>query len=322
MARRWKPSKPLSRFDELRKQSAARRGRGEPRESRRFGLAFASPDLQAVVERLSGVARPHVEGLRDPSPIERQYALAMLADLAPAQCGPLAKMLLRDPETNVRLTAIQAIGMTRWKPGGRALKKLLTDKNASVRVGAMWALQALFPEDPRFTGDLYERPLRVRRDLFDRNRRIVFQKRKEKSRTYVFGGKLVGKVVLRIVSKRAFKAWRKAFKLGIPVEPMVLRADGTPRVKHYPNGNVRVFSRVVGLNVDTFLSDPENRQFRETISNQIDRINTRLMAAGIFHGDLRQENFCVRWDRVDGKRVPKVYFIDFELASMAEDFRT
>ena len=145
------------------------------------------------------------------------------------------------------------------------------------------------------------------------------------SETVLLGGKLVGKSIVRVISRNAFAGWKKAFDAGIPVEPVLkgkndrLRfreiMQDNPR-KGWKKGEVLVFSKVLGPSVSAFLGVSENKQrFESVVREQQKKIESDLTRLSIKHGHLHDNNFCIHWEKDSaGKRFPKVYLIDFDLA--------
>ena len=198
----------------------------------------------------------------------------------------------------------------------------LFSSHADVRFSAVGALRVLFPDDLRW------HRLYAGQDpaFFDKERRIVRGRFvKTGSDTFLLGGNLVGKSIVRVISRNAFAGWKKAFDAGISVEPILkgkndrLRfreiMQDNPR-KGWKKGEVLVFSKVLGLSVEDFLSVSENRQrFESVVREQQKKIESDLTRLSIKHGHLHDNNFCIHWEKDSaGKRFPKVYLIDFDLA--------
>ncbi|MFC1690585.1 hypothetical protein ACFL0W_00265 [Nanoarchaeota archaeon] len=134
----------------------------------------------------------------------------------------------------------------------------------------------------------------------------------------LLGGNLAGKIIVRVISEKAFLAWKKAFeaeeawkKAGfdyIPVEPIV-RSPSSGELMAYKqkDESIKVYSKVLGRDlvsiseiqdVDKFM---EYNKVREKIIRVLDDLK-------IFHGHLHSGNFC--FDK-EGK---KLYVIDFDQA--------
>ena len=198
----------------------------------------------------------------------------------------------------------------------------LFSSHADVRFSAVGALRVLFPDDLRW------HRLYAGQDpaFFDKERRIVRGRFvKTGSDTFLLGGNLVGKSIVRVISKNAFDAWKKAFLDGVAVEPILKSKRGRLRFreitennpkKDWNKGKVLVFSKVLGPSVESFLSVLRNeRVYGRVIREQKDKINRDLTRLSIRHGHLHDNNFCIHWEKDSaGKRFPKVYLIDFDLA--------
>ena len=139
------------------------------------------------------------------------------------------------------------------------------------------------------------------------------------SRTILLGGKLVGKVIIRIVTKSAFLSWKKALesenewkKEGfdyIPVEPILTKNEKLLAFKT-KKGQYRVYTAVLGQSLATFLKSSTNQYAEEYLINLRYKITRVLNKLKITHGHTHDSNFCV--ERKDNKL--RLYIIDFDEA--------
>jgi len=171
---------------------------------------------------------------------------------------------------------------------------------------------------------------------------------KEGSGLVLLGGKLAGKVIIRIVSENAFFAWKKAFesedawrKAGfnyVPVEPIMRDAFG--KLRAYPfryeektnpswwpseskwwsseakyrrkliPGEIfyRVYAQVLGSSLLVFLKNPNNQSFRPHLEGVRDLIISVLEKLQISHRHLHDNNFCIEMRG----GIPRLYVIDFD----------
>ncbi|MEK6857845.1 MAG: hypothetical protein AABX39_04630, partial [Nanoarchaeota archaeon] len=147
---------------------------------------------------------------------------------------------------------------------------------------------------------------------------------KSGSRTVLLGGKLVGKVIIRIIDEESFLAWKKAFEaeevwknLGfdyVPVEP-ILSKNGKFRVfktKDETYGvKYRVYTKVLGPSLKDFRAVPENHKYANYLNELRWKIINGLKSLGISHGHYHEDNFCLEYFNND----LRMYVIDFDSSS-------
>lgn len=139
------------------------------------------------------------------------------------------------------------------------------------------------------------------------------------SRTVLLGGPMVGKIIIRIISEEAFKAWKLAFEAKnaweeagfdyIPVEP-ILKKSGKLMAYKTNDGNYRVYTKVLGSSLATVLGSNKNEKLNEILLFDRERIISVLNKLGIEHGHLHRSNFCI--EEHNGKI--RLYAIDFDMA--------
>lgn len=156
--------------------------------------------------------------------------------------------------------------------------------------------------------------------------------KKTGSETILLGGKLVGKVIIRIISEPAFLLWKKALeakevwqKAGfdyIPIEPIFTKKEELRAYKTKKGNYYRVYTKVLGMNLAEFIYQRDSLhnkklipQLNESLIEQLnvlcDRIETVLTEElKIIHGHLHYQNFCVE---IQDDKI-RLYVIDFDEA--------
>lgn len=112
-------------------------------------------------------------------------------------------------------------------------------------------------------------------------------------------GRLTG-LLFRVINKKAFLAWKKAYDLGIPCEEIL---------RFYPRqgDKVAVVTRYAGENLEIFIK--KHPEWRDHLGLMRLSIIKRLKDNGIFHRDPQESNFVV--EMINNK--PFVRIIDFDL---------
>lgn len=229
----------------------------------------------------------------------------------------LHRKLLEGNETAIDIVA--EMGVRRLSP---ALKHFLNSKNISTRRTAATAL-ARFSE-----GKLVQLYGRLGEDQqFRRSKKNFIRAFGPMSGMHtLLGGKWTGKVMVRYINQYAFKAWKKAFEAGIPVEPILKRRNGQYRVSvqrvnsRLHMKSVRVFCGVIpGMTLQAFQLKPAYAKYKQEIDRQKKEIVKKLLDIGVVHGDLYNHNFLVEWDPKNGKVIPKIHVIDFGEANLSDN---
>lgn len=145
------------------------------------------------------------------------------------------------------------------------------------------------------------------------------------SETILLGGKAVGKVIVRIVTERAFLVWKEAFEAEgfwrskgfdyIPIEPILKKENGDLMVYKRKDGKYRVFTKVLGVNLlmlrNVYHGDDDAYGYTMVgIKRTEEAIKEGIRELGILHGHLHPQNFCV--EDYNGKL--RLYIIDFDQA--------
>jgi hypothetical protein len=225
--------------------------------------------------------------LQDNRPMARCDAIWALEDGRFKNAVPLIEPLLKDPDWRVKYTASAVLNLLSRKT---AHHRLYREQNA---------------------------------DFFDQRRKVLRQTFPKKEIPLILlGGQLAGKAVVRIISMRAFVAWRRAFEAKkfweragfdyVPVEPILQKPNGEMRFFQQKDGRFAVSTGVLrGPNLAIFLSSMHNkRKFGAMLEKQKQKITEVLEDLYIYHGHLHNKNFCV----VMHKGKPRLYAIDFDAA--------
>lgn len=243
-------------------------------------------------------------------------AIIALWRLGSSSSAPLILPLLEDEVELVREEAIFFLWQFKVQEAIPAIEKLLNDKSDKVRLMAKSALSS--------TGDIRLHPLyvdqRKEEGFFDSSKRLVRRElQKTGSRLIVLGGAQVGKTAIRIMSEEAFVSWKKAFEMEeewrkagydyIPVEP-ILKKRGKYMAYKQEDGKYRVYTKVLGPTLFSFIEDPANAAYATKLNLQQDQIGRILSHNGIRHGHLHNLNFCVSIE----EGAPRIYAIDFDQA--------
>ncbi|MGV8087063.1 MAG: hypothetical protein ACP5N1_05530 [Candidatus Woesearchaeota archaeon] len=122
------------------------------------------------------------------------------------------------------------------------------------------------------------------------------------------GGKFKGQYLVRIITQRAFEAWKAAFEAGISCEELVKDKSGRYRLVIYPDGKIAVFTKYAGESLENYRF--KDREEENSITEQIADIREKLQENNIYHRHLHEGNFCKLTE--NGK--PKIRVIDFDLA--------
>ena len=153
--------------------------------------------------------------------------------------------------------------------------------------------------------------------FWDKKRDIVRRDfNKTGSETILLGGKLAGKVIIRVVSEKTFFAWKKALESDIwkkegfdyiPIEPILTKNE---KLRAYKTeyGEYRVYTKVLGPNLVSFLTNPENQKYSRELYILAGKIKRALEEIGIKHGHSHEFNFCI--SNEDNKI--RLYMIDFD----------
>lgn len=197
------------------------------------------------------------------------------------------------------------------------LQKMLNDPDREVRRLVTLKLASLGDYNvPELYGSSLTNP-----EFMDEKRSIVrVHQDKPERNTILLGGKLRGKVVIKIMRKHNLDAWKLAIEKGIPVEPIQRDKFGNFRITLRRNGNFLVVPSVLhGMTVRAFLSDEKRRKkFEQTITEQMHSIERSLKKGKIVHGHIHDQNFIVVWVRKKNKKFPKVYLVDFDKAYVSK----
>ncbi len=327
----------------LRKQVAELKTFSRPQ--RRRMISFKNQKVIEQLWKLSPNDRKTVLKLKSNKPRERMDALTTIKESGLKESIPLVETTLKDESESVRMFAIETLISLDPRGSFNRIEKKLKDVSWKVRIHTVGAL---FRLDRRRSIPLIREMLKDRRpevksfaaeklaeagergnyllyrgNILDRKftepkRSIVRRKQEKTGHTVLLGGRLKGKVTVRVMENRDVWNWINALEAGIPVEPIAIKND---KYRIYPvtergrrTGKVRVFTGVIdGVSARAFLNTPENKKHEESIMRQMYDIEARLKKEGIEHGDLNRGNFMVEISHNQkGTEVPKVYVIDFD----------
>ncbi|MFH1232874.1 MAG: hypothetical protein V1651_03380 [Patescibacteria group bacterium] len=141
------------------------------------------------------------------------------------------------------------------------------------------------------------------------------------SETTLVGGNLKGKVIIRHIKPKSFLVWQKIYENYtlwkendfdyVPIEPI----DSYHLNK---KGLVDVYSGVLDINYSQWKNI--SNQFQTDLEEDMEKIIAVLEKEKIIHGHIKGENFCLRFFRnkqgdVDLSKKPRIYLIDFDMAS-------
>ncbi len=144
---------------------------------------------------------------------------------------------------------------------------------------------------------------------------------KSGSQTFLLGGELKDKTIIREITPTAFMGWQKIYENWelwqqagfdyVPVEPI-------QSFSLNKNGLIRVYTGVLDLSLGDW--NQITPKFASEFDAQVIKIETVLINQKIKHGHIHWNNFCLRFFRdQDGKpdfnRVPRLYLIDFDQAA-------
>ena len=182
------------------------------------------------------------------------------------------RQFLKSRSVDKREVAVYALGMLGSKEDIQTLVKMRDDPNEDVRYRVDEALHKLAASVG--ISRLYVEQVGDKK-FFD-PRQLYRPKKftKTGSELILFGGRMVGKTVARVIDEKPLKAWKKALRAKkvwqqagfdyVPVEP-ILRKRGKQRiywqsVKGKRTGKVRVYTSVLGPSVFAFLNQPGNKK--------------------------------------------------------------
>jgi hypothetical protein len=141
------------------------------------------------------------------------------------------------------------------------------------------------------------------------------------SETTLIGGLLKNKTIIRKIDSKAFLSWQTLYEdyqvwknVGfdyVPIEPI-------QSFKLNMDGLVDVYTSVLDLSLAIW--NGMSLDFYHEIYSDIEKIRRVLASREVEHGHDHHENFCLRFfrdaeGRVDFSKQPRVYMIDFDMAS-------
>lgn len=309
------------------------------------------PQIIKLTESLPPKEKADIAILTDlrKDPFTRSTTLRRLIETGDKRLVPFFERALSDKNANIREAALEAINRLRLRRSIPAVEKRLNDSFSSNRAEAIAILgqlsnkrsvplfkqklgdesmadeifEFLETHDKKFRlGELYKD--NIGNPLFTQANRALFRKFQEKtgSKTILLGGKLYKKAVIKLVNPENLEAWKKAQETGIPVEPILTKDKKyrtNPIMKGPDNGKIRVIAGVInGSTVGIFLKRPENKIHAREVERQMLAIVRQLDNANIHHSHLNKWNFIVKMIKSGNKRIPKVYLIDFDHATIQE----
>lgn len=250
----------------------------------------------------------------------RRTAIKALSQLESKLSIILIERMLKDQSSFVRSTAIEALLILHSKSSIPLIEQMLQDPEQSVRSEATNAL-SLLSSNIKYLK--YHRLYTNQEDRFfepGKKGTLGEVKRREfaktGSRTILLGGTLAGKVIIRIVSEKAFLAWKRALESVdawkeagfdyVPVEPILMKKGKLLFHKFEKDGEIyyRVYTKIL-LGTALYISP-----FVDSLQPLCKKISAVLEELKIEHGHLHLGNFIVEMH--EGK--PRLYVIDFDEA--------
>jgi ribosomal protein S19E (S16A) len=310
---------------------------------RRRHLSQKDPDLKNIIASLPKKQKEYAQELlhsKDSSAISE--AIYQLGKMNCKAVNPILRHLVRSKRPVVKINAMWNLGTLGTPKDIPLLSRLMYDKNPQIRNQAIEMFGIMAIDEPKakelflkrgsvpmdqqtfkafkaslsiFTENnlhgLYAGAKMDKRFLNEETKIARTRQAKDGSNTTLLGGKLIDKVIIREIPEKSYKAWRKAEKLGIPVEPILKRKDGRPRVRKTKRGTYLVSTKVLdGKSFFAFNRGKLGKKYRNEVGAQIKKIINRLEAANIVHGHIHPGNTLVVME--NGK--PKAYMIDFDQA--------
>jgi hypothetical protein len=167
----------------------------------------------------------------------------------------------------------------------------------------------------------------------------IGEMKKDGGRNFVFGGPLLGSIMVRVVSQQAYRSWSAAFHAKdhwraegfrhLPIEPMLPREE-VVREFHLASASVErlvefenelkaswekpdqyaiVYTRVLGPSLSAYI-DVVDPDAESALRAESDRIEATLRRLDVIHGHKHPGNFCVQ--QINGR--PELVMIDFDRA--------
>jgi len=272
--------------------------------------------------------------LENPDKTVQELAILLLGDIGARESIPLVEQKVKSKSKNVAQSAVISLG------------KLISDVDYFIRllkskkgVVRKTAAEVLF----RATGDVRYHSLyfgRVNGSFFDPKQKgalggiprmrynmgkfrralgggeeaKLFRNVKDQRTVTLLGGKYAGRILSKIISEKAFVAWKKAvdsidvwIKMGfnyIPAEPIL-------KYKKFRNNKYVVYTKVLGETLAIFLRHAPvefyNTQLYAEMMRTRQRIQEGLAFARVRHNDNREDNYTVE---LVGESF-RMYIIDF-----------
>jgi hypothetical protein len=315
---------------------------GKSKFQRRRELLLEDVKIKQLISKLPKKEQEAIRDMFGPDRISITNGIWALGELNSKASVPILKHFLKSTNGHIRVATLMNLSFLAEPKLLPTMAKLMYDKDIFVSCKAIGLFGSLAQSEPlalkllqersRFSMDLQEvksfkKAMSVytgeglEHELYggahgvkgftDKKRKIVRDWQiKDGSGTVLLGGGLYGKAIVQVIGKYGLDAWKKAIKLGIPVEP-ILKKNGRFRIAKNKDGSYRVSTGVLkGQSVYAFFRNKKYQQFHWEVSRQGREIIKKLDLQGIVHGHLHSGNMVVVMEK--GK--PKVYLIDFDQA--------
>jgi hypothetical protein len=334
--------KLVSRTSALRKRVKELKARGTGKFQRRRELLLEDAKTKQLIAKLSKKEQEAIHEIFGPDGLAITNGIWALGGLNSKASVPILKHFLKSSNRHIRVATLMNLSFLGEPKLLPTMAKLMYDKDIFVSCKAIELFGGLAQSEPLalkllqkrsensmdlqeiksfkkalsvYTGDGIEHELyggaHEINGFNDKKRKVVRDwQLKDGSGTVLLGGGLYGKATVRVIGKYGLDAWKKAIKLGIPVEP-ILKKNGRFRIAKNKDGSYRVSTGVLkGQSVYAFFRNKKHKQFHWEVSRQGREIIRQLDLNGIVHGHLHSGNMVVVMKQ--GK--PKVYLIDFDQA--------
>ncbi|MDD3159728.1 MAG: HEAT repeat domain-containing protein [Candidatus ainarchaeum sp.] len=295
-------------------------------------------ELRKQKERLSrATVKQHLEVISDKKISElissrnisnRKKGIFELGMYGTKRAIDLIEFHLNDPSPTIRVFSAQILGFISSKRSIDKIKELLHDSNHDVQVRAAEVLYNLVEANEKTKYRRLYLEQSENKRFFDESTILArAQLRKTGSKLVLLGGPQLNKSIVRIVSKKSYLAWKRAFEARdfwkskgfdyVPIEPILNRPNGKYRIySTKTKRQYRVFAKVLGPSLERYENKVVNKNLIKYVESQRLKIIQGLRELGIEHKHPHRENFCI--EIVGG--MPRVYIIDMDRAQIMPEW--